>query len=847
MNIILPLKKFSKILLYCFNKTINVILINDFFSYLNEVLFMINKKVYLIICTLIILIIGTGIVSAQEDNDTTSAYENEKSIVENSQQSFMNTYTKTVTYPEVKSKSGASISKTSNTSTKEAADSNVGTLSLNVSVVNNTIALESDAGSEVAITRNITSKGGVPDVKKLGVDYALADENGVYTIEGSEIRRVMKLDSYCQQIYGFTPKYTFFRALGSNVKYVISREKWNVIARSLNGYHVKQGYNAVNTPYSVTVNLSGKSRYYNVYFDAQEIINGQMYTCGPTAMSMISQALNCYASERRLAGIYGTTSWDGTDESSIIRYSPTAHMKLTNIQNTESSVKSALTSGKMVFWHIRGHYMCVIGYDGGTNKFLCLNPSGPSHNINAVQWATWTQMMNTDRGLKENGFMAVTPNWDLTSTDKTHAKYYYYNMGGKYTRPSNNEYCNNGYDNKVSVIADRPSNVPTRTNQTIFSITSKVSGVSLNEGNISVYLDGKLLKSSNVKGGVSINYTIPAYTPSKVNVTAKIVNDDKTLSSVTISFNKFTAGKKYADSSKITVHESIIVSDVTAKKDDVVAFTAYVTDANGRAVSTGKVVFKLNGNTLKSKGNPIKVRVVGGVAQLNYTIPSYSAKKYRLTAVYGNGSTRLEDNATLTIQKLKTEITDVKFTQTSDTGLLVARVVDEHGDIVERDTKITVKINGKTVIRQVKVKDGLINMIFDLSSYRDGSHTLTIIAGENGLYETSRVNKAFYKNTSGIMQFSTRITDLHTSVRDGMLGIVADVVDDMGSNLENDVKLSIKLDGKTLVNKAIVSGGVINRTLNVSAYDKGVYNLTLIVGESRLYKSYVLNTTVSIS
>ena len=49
----------------------------------------------------------------------------------------------------------------------------------------------------------------------------------------------MKLDSYCQQVYGYVPKYTFFRKEGSNVKYVISREKWNVIARSLNAYHVK--------------------------------------------------------------------------------------------------------------------------------------------------------------------------------------------------------------------------------------------------------------------------------------------------------------------------------------------------------------------------------------------------------------------------------------------------------------------------------------------------------------------------------------------------------------------------------------------------------------------------------
>lgn len=813
---------------------------------------MFNKKVYLILCAFIILIFSISAVSAHE-NDTQSTYENENLDVENSQQIVVNNInTKTGSDQELTDKSDAAINKNINTTTKQASANNVPeTLSLNVSVVNSSVTLVSDAGNEVAITKNITTVNNVPDVTKLGVDYAYVDENGTYTIEGSEIRRVMKLDSYCQQIYGFTPKYTFFRAIGSNVKYVISREKWNVIARSLNGYHVDQGFNSVNTPYAITVNLSAKSRYYNVYYDAQEYINGHQYTCGPTAMSMISQALNCYGSEKKLSVLYRTTASDGTGESDIIRYSPTAHMKLTNIANTESAVKSTLKSGKMVFWHIRGHYMCVVGYNSATNKFLCLNPSGPSHNIKAVQWATWTQMMNADRPLKENGFMAVTPNWDLTSADKTHAKYYYYNMGGKYTTPSNNEYTNNGYDNKVSVTVNAPSKVSTKTNKTIFKITSKITGSGglLNEGKIVLYLNGKTLKSIDVKKGmVSYNYTVPAYTPGNVNITAKYFNaNSKMLANVTTIFYKFTAGKKYTNTTRIINHESITVSDVTAKKDDVVTFAAYIQDADGKAVKTGKVVFKLNGNTLKNKGVPIKVKVINGLAQLNYTIPAYSAKKYRITAVFGNDTTRLETNATLTIQKLKTKISGVKFSQKNNTGLLTGQVFDEHGDIVERDTKVSVKIDGKTVFSQVKVHKGLINMSFDLSKYRNGNHTITIIAGENGLYKTCKVNRTFTKSNPEDVQLMTNITNLNVTVRNRMIGIVADIVDENGTNLKNDVKFSVKLDGNTLVNKAVVSNGVYNATLNVADFDEGNYVLSLIVGESRLYKSCVLKTTITIS
>ena len=313
-------------------------------------------------------------------------------------------------------------------------------------------SVDTDSGNENAIVKSIATLNGKPDLSKLGDDYRFADENGSYIITGSEIRRVMTLDSWCQQLYGYVPKYTFFRTIDSNVKYVISREKWNVIARTLNEYHVRQGYRSVDTPYAVIVNISGKGRYYPVFYDAQEWINGHQYTCGPTSMSMISQALNCYSSERKLSGVYHTTSSYGTEESAIINYSPNVLMRLTNIVNNKGSVISTLQSGKMVYWHIRGHYMCVVAYNSNTDRFLCLNPSGPSHYIAAVQWATWTEMMNTDRPLKENGFMAVTPDWHLSSSDIAHAKNYYNNMGGKYYSPSNKEYPNDDRYNSLLTV-----------------------------------------------------------------------------------------------------------------------------------------------------------------------------------------------------------------------------------------------------------------------------------------------------------------------------------------------------------------------------------------------------------
>lgn len=422
---------------------------------------------------------------------------------------------------------------------------------VNASVVNQSVKLLYDKDNESAITKSILTVNGKSDLTGLGADYKYVDENGTYTINGAEIRRVMKLDSICQQLYGFTPKYTFFRAVNSNIKYIISREKWNVILRSLYEYHVKQGFNSVNTPYSITVNLTNKIRYYPVFFDAQEMINGESYTCGPTSMSMISQALNWYSSESKLSGLYSTTRRDGTYERNIISNSPAAHMKLTDIADNKNSVMNALLSGKMVFWHIKGHYMCIVAYNNVSDKFLCLNPSGPSHNINSVSWSSWSQICNVDRRLKDNGFMAVSPYWNLNASDLTHAKNYYSNMGGKYVAPNNSEYPNSG-SCLLSVCSLTPSVVKTTDNQTVLSVYCQVkkSNSLVRKGNVTVLINNKYIRKLSIKKGiVFMDYVLPVYDGNSFNLTLKYVNSSNKSDSckINLTVNRYPINKIYTN------------------------------------------------------------------------------------------------------------------------------------------------------------------------------------------------------------------------------------------------------------------------------------------------------------
>ena len=222
-----------------------------------------------------------------------------------------------------------------------------------------------DTGKETILTKTITPKNNKPNITTLGSDYKEADPNGTYTITSREILRTQTLDSLCQQLYGYVPKYTFFRAYGSNTKYIIERKKWNVIVRALNKYHVSKNFNSTNPPYALKISLKDKIRYQPIYYDRQDT----GYTCGPTSMSMISQALNFYRSEKYLFNTFKTTTADGTSESSIIKYAPNVNMKVINIPNTKNDVKTALKSGAGILWHIQGHYMCICGYNEDKDLF----------------------------------------------------------------------------------------------------------------------------------------------------------------------------------------------------------------------------------------------------------------------------------------------------------------------------------------------------------------------------------------------------------------------------------------------------------------------------------------------
>ena len=93
------------------------------------------------------------------------------------------------------------------------------------------------------------------------------------------------------------------------------------------------------------------------------------------------------------------------------------------------------------------------------------------------------------------------------------------------------------------------------------------------------------------------------------------------------------------------------IPEVTA--GETITLSANVTE-NGNPVNTGRVVFKLNGKTLKNEeGKALYVNVTNGVATIQYALPAKTkAKTYNLTAIFmDNLYERSEDNVDLVVTK----------------------------------------------------------------------------------------------------------------------------------------------------------------------------------------------------
>ena len=67
-----------------------------------------------------------------------------------------------------------------------------------------------------------------------------------------------------------------------------------------------------------------------------------------------------------------------------------------------------------------------------------------------------------------------------------------------------------------------------------------------------------------------------------------------------------------------------------------------------------------------------------------------------------------------------------------------ATIKDAEDKLLLKNTKLSIKVNGKTVLTGVESKKGIIDLTFN-HTLQKGIYELTIISGESGLYKTGRM------------------------------------------------------------------------------------------------------------
>ncbi|WP_455644847.1 beta strand repeat-containing protein [Methanosphaera sp.] len=251
-------------------------------------------------------------------------------------------------------------------------------------------------------------------------------------------------------------------------------------------------------------------------------------------------------------------------------------------------------------------------------------------------------------------------------------------------------------------------------------------------GNFVFKLNGKTIGHGVVANGIATleNVTITsAWAKEGTTITATYGGNDGYESSVaepvTVTVTKRSA--------------TATLEQVTGKAGETVTLSVTLTDdATNSTVNSGRVVFKLNGKTLKdAEGNVIYATVENGIASIQYTIPeNYAAKDYTLSVVFGDNSyERADSTTTLTVEKRAAKVEmDAITVKAGETVTLSAKVTDDTTSNPVNTGKVVFKLNGKTLkdaegnVIYATVENGIASIQYTiLETYSAKDYTLSAV------------------------------------------------------------------------------------------------------------------------
>ena len=246
-------------------------------------------------------------------------------------------------------------------------------------------------------------------------------------------------------------------------------------------------------------------------------------------------------------------------------------------------------------------------------------------------------------------------------------------------------------------------NMPTTITGTVTDKNNKV----LANINVTVEVLKEVIEvTTNDNGVFTASYVLPKV--GTYPITAKITDERYSESTATTEANV------------IKTTTTTIIKDVKANADYQANITADIVDSNNKALTTGKVVFKVNGKTVKDEnGKVVYTKISNGQAVLSYTFTQEDIdNNITIIAAY-SGSANYEasqsQKVNITIANHDITMTLNDITSKAGETITILTTIKDHDENVNTG-KVIFKINGKT-IKDANGKVVYINVADGQASY----------------------------------------------------------------------------------------------------------------------------------
>ena len=455
-------------------------------------------------------------------------------------------------------------------------------------------------------------------------------------------------------------------------------------------------------------------------------------------------------------------------------------------------------------------------------------------------------------------------------TDKTGSITIKAKYNGDKTYKQTNEVATSVVVNKIKTKITLENTTDSKTNTSII-IKGKLTDI-----------NNKAIANEKITVEINKNQSMQTKTDKNGNFNVSYVSMEAKQNDITTSFagnDKYESSQNNTTDTVRKLTTKIVVNRIVGIIGENITLIANVTDENNNPVYGGKVIFKLNGLTLKTDGvfgsnaDALTLKVVNG--QVQFTLEAYLhlRRAQNVTAVYGGNaiydSSRsatkkaqiLLRNATVSVstQDVARQNTNITFTAKVSDITNNKTTTPRNND----DAYVFFKINGQTLrdenndTLKTKVVNGVAQLNYTVPNGMGGitsqNHSkykqYTVLAGyvNPDYYPNARANDSFIIERANI---SFSIKDLTFNNKTKKLSVKSDILTDTNINAKGQNVVIVKINGATYKNATtgksqlyLIQDGKIDITLDLSQKINKIDTIELVTGERLVYSGARLKTS----